>query len=83
VITATERIPRPMAIDGIVTNDVSARTLVVSRPESASGYQKLSWRTAHQALYRAEQKGGIPLCRPCGLPVWGKAILLSGCLVTI
>jgi hypothetical protein len=50
VITATERIPRPMVIGGIVINDFESRTLVVKRPETASGYEKLSWRTAHQAL---------------------------------
>ena len=27
------------------------------RPENASGYQKLSWRMAHEALVRAEQSG--------------------------
>jgi len=29
----------------------------VSRPESLSGYQRLAWRTAHEALVRAEQAG--------------------------
>jgi hypothetical protein len=33
------------------------RTLVVSRPENASGYQKLAWRGGHEALVRAEQSG--------------------------
>jgi hypothetical protein len=54
---ATERIPRPIAVDGVVTNDVLARTLVVRRPESLSGYQLLLWREAHGALARAEEIG--------------------------
>jgi hypothetical protein len=44
-------------MDGVVTNDVATRTLIVSRPDQASGYEKLSWRTAHEALTRAEQSG--------------------------
>jgi hypothetical protein len=43
--------------DGVVSIDSAARTLVVKRSENASGYQKLSWRTAHEALIRAEQSG--------------------------
>jgi hypothetical protein len=54
---ATEKLPAPLVIDGIVTNDVAARTLVVSRPENLSGYHRLQWRTAHEALVRAEQSG--------------------------
>jgi hypothetical protein len=52
-----ERLPQPVVVDGVVSNDVANRTLTVSRPENASGYQKLSWRTAHEALVRAEQGG--------------------------
>jgi hypothetical protein len=52
-----ERLPQPMTVDGIVYNDVMTRTLEVSRPQNLSGYQKLSWRTAHEALVRAEQYG--------------------------
>jgi hypothetical protein len=40
-----------------VTNDVATPTLIVRRPENASGYRKLAWRTAHQALQRAEESG--------------------------
>jgi hypothetical protein len=52
-----ERIPQPMTIDAAVSNDPANRTLVVKGPENAGGYQKLSWRTAHQTLQAAEQKG--------------------------
>ena len=57
VLRATERLPSPLTMDGVVRNDVGARTLVVSRPENLSGYQKVSWRTAHENLARAEQSG--------------------------
>jgi hypothetical protein len=46
-----------MAIDAAVSNGPANRTLIVKRPDTASGYQKLSWRTAHQALQAAEQNG--------------------------
>ena len=29
----------------------------MSRPQTLSGYQKLWWRTAHEALVKAEQNG--------------------------
>jgi hypothetical protein len=44
-------------MDGIVTNDVGTRTLIVSRPENLLGYQRLWWREAHGALAAAEQGG--------------------------
>jgi hypothetical protein len=56
---ATTPIPQPAAIDGVVTNDVATRTLVVRRPEDASGYQKLLWREAHQALVAAAESGWL------------------------
>jgi hypothetical protein len=54
---ATEKLPAPLAMDGVVTNDVGTRTLIVSRPDQASGYEKLWWRTAYEALQRAERGG--------------------------
>jgi hypothetical protein len=56
-VLARERLPQPLVMDGIVRNDVGTRTLVVSRPENLSGYQKVAWRTAHEALVKAEQNG--------------------------
>ena len=56
-LRAAERLPQPLTMDGIVRNDVAARTLVVSRPENASGYEKLWWRTAHAELVKAQQTG--------------------------
>jgi hypothetical protein len=54
---ATEKLPTPLAMGGIVANDVATRTLIVSRPDQASGYEKLWWRTAHGELVKAEQSG--------------------------
>jgi hypothetical protein len=53
----TEKLPQPMAMIGIVTIDNFQRNLVVSRPDTLSGYEKLSWRTAHEQLVRAERVG--------------------------
>jgi hypothetical protein len=46
-----------MVLDGLVRHDPAARTLTVLRPDNLSGYQKLAWRSAHEALVRAEQGG--------------------------
>jgi hypothetical protein len=54
---ATEKLPAPLTTDGIVSIDSAARTLIVARPENASGYEKLWWRTAHGELVKAEQGG--------------------------
>jgi hypothetical protein len=54
---ATEKLPAPLTTDGVVTNDVATRTLIVARPDQASGYEKLWWRTAHGELVKAEQSG--------------------------
>ena len=70
VAAATTPIPRPLAIDGAVENDVSNRVLVVSRPRDISGYQASLWREAHQALMLAENRGwygGAPSVR-CSAP---------------
>jgi len=54
---ATEKLPSPMAMTGIVSIDNWQRNLVVSRPDTLGGYEKLSWRTAHEALVKAERVG--------------------------
>jgi hypothetical protein len=63
-ILATERIPKPVLIDAPVFNDIQNRTLVVRRPENASGYQRLAWREAHGAYRRAEEAGWPPDSAP-------------------
>jgi hypothetical protein len=54
---AVERVPQPVVMDGIVRNDPGSRTLTVSRPQNLSGYQRLAWREAWNALSAAEQAG--------------------------
>ena len=54
---ATERVPQPVVVLGVVDRDLASRTLSVRPSELASGYEKLNWRTAHQALVQAEQTG--------------------------
>jgi hypothetical protein len=70
VLRAAERIPQPVVIDAPVFNDIANRTLIVQRPENASGYQKLHWREAHGAYRRAEEAGwppsGAPFLRASG-----------------
>lgn len=54
---ATERVPQPVVMTGVVGRDLPARTLTVRLSELASGYERLHWKTAHQALRRAEETG--------------------------
>jgi hypothetical protein len=58
-VTATvrERLPQPLTMTGIVSVDNLQRNLVVRRPESLSGHEKLWWRTAHEQLVRAQEAG--------------------------
>jgi hypothetical protein len=61
---ATTPIPQPVAMNGIVRTDPASRTLTVVRPDTLSGYQKLAWRSAHQALQLAERDGWPPSGAP-------------------
>lgn len=54
---ATERVPQPVVVLGVVDRDIANRTLSVRPSELASGYEKLNWRTAHQALVQAQETG--------------------------
>jgi hypothetical protein len=49
-------LPRPHPIDGVVSNDVATRTLIVSRPDHISGYEAFSWRQAHEQLVNADER---------------------------
>jgi hypothetical protein len=53
----TEKLPSPVAIDGVVVADVIARSLGVRLSELASGYERLWWKQAHQALKAAKESG--------------------------
>ena len=54
---ASERVPQPVVVLGVVDRDLPSRTLSVRPSELASGYEKLNWRTAHQALRTSEETG--------------------------
>jgi hypothetical protein len=69
VAAATERLPQPLAIHAPVTVDFANMTLVVRRPETAGGYERLLWREAHAALVKAEEAGWPSNTRF----VWGSA----------
>jgi hypothetical protein len=50
-------VPAPVTMTGAVINDFMTRTLVVRRPEQASGFEKLLWRESHRALELAVDRG--------------------------
>jgi hypothetical protein len=49
-IRASELLPSPLAVTGIVDIDIPSRTLAVRLSELESGYSKLWWRESHGAL---------------------------------
>jgi hypothetical protein len=53
----TEKVPEPIAIHGVVVSDVASRTLGVRVSERASGYERMWWKTAWQALKAAMEDG--------------------------
>jgi hypothetical protein len=53
----TEKLPQPAAIEGVVVTDILARSLGVRLSETASGYQRLWWKQAHQQLKAAVENG--------------------------
>jgi hypothetical protein len=69
VTAGTTPLPRPLAISAPVTIDVANMALIVRRPETAGGSEKLLWRESHAALVKAEESGW-----PRGTSyVWGSA----------
>jgi hypothetical protein len=54
---ATERLRDPFALDAVVVNDPTARNLGVRLHETASGYQRMWWKQAHQQLKAAVEDG--------------------------
>jgi hypothetical protein len=54
---ATERVPQPVVVLGVVDRDLASRSLLVRPSELASGYERLHWRTGHQALRKAQEEG--------------------------
>ena len=78
-----ERLPQPMAIDAAVSNGPANRTLIVKRPETASGYQNCRGGQRTRRCRRQSKKAGVPVRPPCRRLVDVKQILLMRCLVTI
>ena len=67
---STTTLPDPVAVDGVVFNDVETRTLHVRLSDQANGYSRLLWAQGWQALRRAEESGW----RNNGVPdVWASA----------
>jgi hypothetical protein len=56
-LLATERLPSPLAADGVVFNDPATRTLTVRLSDAASGYTPLLWRQGLQRLAAAAETG--------------------------
>jgi hypothetical protein len=54
---ATEKLPQPFAVDGVVTNDLPSRSLGVRLSETASGYERLWWKQAWQQLKAGWEAG--------------------------
>jgi hypothetical protein len=59
VLRATERVPKPLTMIGVVSVDSVNRALIVRRQEQASGLERLAWREAHTALVKAEQQDSL------------------------
>ena len=55
----TESLRQPFALDGVVINDLSQRSLSVRQPDNASGYQRLWWKQAWQQLKQAWGAGWL------------------------
>jgi hypothetical protein len=54
---ASTRLPSPMAVVSVVSSIISERVLVVRIADNESGYARLTWKTAYQALKSAEESG--------------------------
>jgi hypothetical protein len=56
-LAAATPLPSPVAVVGVVSNDLPNRTLTVKLADAADGYTKLLWRESFAALRRSEQLG--------------------------
>jgi hypothetical protein len=59
---ATEKLPQPHLARGVVENDPASRTLSVRLSDHETGYGRLLWRQAFQALAAEEESGAAPGC---------------------
>jgi hypothetical protein len=56
-LVATTKLPSPFGCVGVVSNDLAQRVLTVRISDNESGYGRLLWREAFQALRRSEEAG--------------------------
>ena len=56
-MTAAEALPQPVAVDGVVFNDVLSRTLTVRLSDQADGFTRLLWQRAWRQQRRAQEAG--------------------------
>jgi hypothetical protein len=56
-VTAVEELPQPVAVDGVVFNDVLTRTLSVRLSDQADGFTRLLWQQAWQQQRRSQEAG--------------------------
>ena len=54
---ATEKVPQPLAVTGIVDIDIPNRTLTVMLSDAERGFPRLVWRESYAALRRSEESG--------------------------
>jgi hypothetical protein len=56
-LAASTPLPSPLAVVGVVSSIIPERVLVVRISDTASGYERSTWRTAYQALKASEERG--------------------------
>jgi hypothetical protein len=54
---ATERLPSPVVVDGVVDYDTATRTLAVRLSELEQAGGRTLWKECHAALRRSEEAG--------------------------
>jgi hypothetical protein len=64
---ATEKLPQPYVVTGIVDIDIPSRTLAVRLSELEHGYGRVLWKAAHQQLRASEENGYRTGRLLCGL----------------
>jgi hypothetical protein len=56
-VTTVTEVPRPVAVDAVVFNDVATRTLSVRLSDQADGFTRLLWQQGWQQQRRAQEAG--------------------------
>jgi hypothetical protein len=50
-------VPQPLAVTGVVSNDLANRTLTVRLSDLEQGFPRLCWKASYAALRRSEESG--------------------------